>query len=193
MRHPFHIIGLTALLVGVLIACGGATGESPGTDDAGVGSDSGTSDSAGIDTGVPMDAPADTQPDGPNARRVSCGAAECTREGDGRGREVCCVTPGAPPQMKCTRELDLAACDQGRRECDDAADCSGADVCCAETSNDGKMSTRCMPTCMTGAERWQVCKTSSECPSSIPCTMGICPQQGVVGFCVGAAVPRGCF
>lgn len=105
----------------------------------------------------------DAPPGTPNARRVSCGVAECTREGDGRGREICCVTPGIPPQSKCTRELDTAACDQGRRECDDTADCSDGQVCCAETSNNDTMSTRCMPTCITGVERWQVCKTTAEC------------------------------
>jgi hypothetical protein len=193
MRCPSHLIRVSALLVGVLIACGGATSEVVGAADSGTGSDSGTtSGSSGSSVVPPTDASLDARPDGPNTRLVSCGAKDCLRDGDGRSREVCCVTPGAPPQMACTRELDPAACDQGRRECDDTADCSGGEVCCAETSNDDKMSTRCMPSCITGVERWQVCKTSAECAGGIPCTMGICPRQGAIGFCVGAALPRGC-
>ena len=198
MRRSSTPTSVSALVIGVVgaliafVACGGATSEIPaGGADASGGQDSGTtSDSSS--GGLPVDAPLDAPPGTPNARRVSCGVAECTREGDGRGREICCVTPGIPPQSKCTRELDTAACDQGRRECDDTADCSDGQVCCAETSNNDTMSTRCMPTCITGVERWQVCKTTAECDPGIPCTMGICPRQGVIGFCVGAALPRGC-
>jgi hypothetical protein len=190
--HPLLAMMRRALqLVSVaLVACGGATSQDPFGSDASAGSDAGA-DAAG-DVAFAVDAPVDARIDGQNPRRVSCGAVECSREGDGRGREVCCVTPGTPPQMKCTRELEPSACDQGTRQCDDTADCSGGEVCCAETSDDGKMSTRCLPTCITGAERWQVCKTDAECEGNIPCTTGICPRQGVFGFCVGAAVPRGC-
>ena len=193
MHRSLRFLVVFALLALAFAACGGGTSGVPAPSDAGASADAGTtSDSAAGDAG-PLDGatPVDAATAGPNAGRVSCGAVECTREGDGRSREICCVTPGAPPKMTCTKELDEAACDQGERECDDTADC-GNQVCCAETTDDGKMSTRCMATCITGVPRWQLCKSSAECEGGVPCTMGICPKQGIAGFCVGAEIPRGC-
>jgi hypothetical protein len=176
------------------MACGGTTVDIPplGPDGGGSGGlEASVADVAtSADVSVPLDAKLDAP--GPNTNAVTCGTAECARTGDGRGREVCCVRAGLPPGMVCTRELDPAACTGGRRACDDTADCAGVGVCCAETANDGSMHTACLPTCITGVERWQVCKDTSECPLGIPCTMGICPRQGVIGFCVGAALPNGC-
>lgn len=177
--------------VAVIVACGGATAQDVDGLPAEGGADSGSTTNnpeaaAAKDTGTTKDATATTNP-----KSVTCGADECPRSGDGKSREICCVKPGAPPEMACARELDPDACKEARRECDDAADCDAGQVCCAET-NSGRMNTVCMATCITGAPRWQVCKTSAECEGGIPCTTGICPKQGVYGFCVGAAIPDGC-
>ena len=198
-------VSLVALvaLVALVVACGGTVQIDPPepTDAAATGDGSAPLDAPpaptspptppGPDATVVRDATtADAAPE-INKDAVTCGAVECTRTGDGKSRQICCVTPGSPPTLMCTPELDPGACTTGRRECDDSADCGGTGVCCAETRS-GNMTTRCLPSCETGAPRWQVCKTTAECQGGIPCTHGICPRQGKIGFCVGAAIPDGC-
>lgn len=184
MRTGRALVGLTLV---VLAACGGAVADVGDPRDEG----RDAAASPGLDGGRPTDAtPAADALVGPisDSGRVSCGARECLPDGSGAG-EVCCVEPGKPPSMTCTI---AAACEEGRRACDDTTDCARGNVCCAETDDRDRMSTRCMPSCITGVSRWQVCKTESECPRGIPCTRGICPLQGEIGFCVGAALPDGC-
>jgi hypothetical protein len=53
--------------------------------------------------------------------------------------------------------------------CDEAADCDEGRVCCAESSDPDvpggprALATRCLPTCITGLPRFQVCRRDDEC------------------------------
>jgi hypothetical protein len=195
---PIVVAVLIACLVAAAAAsCGGASSSVGAADAAGgdgsSSSASSSSSSSSSSSGGPDATTADATVDAStsDARGVTCGASECTREGDGKSRQVCCVVPGSPPSASCIPELAPNPCPNGgRRECDDRADCAPDNVCCAEQSNEG-LATRCMPTCVTGVQRWQVCKTSADCEIGFPCTTNACPKQGPIGFC-GAGLPSGC-
>jgi hypothetical protein len=68
-------------------------------------------------------------------------------------------------------------------------------VCCAEGGeltgqDDRSLVTACQPSCITGAPRWQVCRTDAECEGvSGSCKPYECPGRPALRYCTR---PDGC-
>jgi hypothetical protein len=153
---PFFVAAIVA-------ACGGGTASiGSGSDgaDGGSGGDGGqTGDGSSSDGSTAADG-GDSGGGGSSAGVVACGPKPCSLTGP--VREVCCFRRSG--EASCELET-VSACLGHRLGCDEKADCEGANVCCAEEIGDGRIATRCMPTCITNAPRTQVCKSSDECES----------------------------
>jgi hypothetical protein len=103
-----------------------------------------------------------------NPNNIVCGAHLCNAD-----TEICCKTFN---DAGC--QAPGSNCQGTTAECDEAADCSGAQVCCAAALGQGSAS--CRNNC-TGQER-QLCKTNAECSN------GTC----YTNRCVGGTVIQSC-
>lgn len=183
-----RLLGTMTISFAIFAACGGAVapaiGEGDGDGDGdgssgGVGGGSGSGSgggaradagSGGVDGGSP-DAP---PPDGVSDPGViTCGATTCKAGGIATpGAQYCCVEEAAGGPTSSCKPSAERGCRGHRLTCDEAADCGGATVCCAERQRFGGSDfvvTGCRPTCITGAPRFQVCKTDAECENGGSC------------------------
>jgi hypothetical protein len=186
-------IGIAAVLIAVLSACGG--------DDDGEGDLRACGDAVCAQGSVCCDhctgacvpensgafCPDDNDPgrdcdavSDPDA--IACAGAPCDR-----ASEICCLGTD-DGQDECLAS-DSGDCAMGwALRCDEAADCGGADVCCvllgAGPGNPGSAS--CDATC--GPSGIQLCQTDDECENGGPCATRTC--SGVEVNVCGA--PDGC-
>ncbi len=118
---------------------------------------------------------------GSNPGKVTCGAAECDLDA---GQECCDTVTNDAGVQKCGFSGAGSFCMLGAPEaCDEKADCTGANICCMQFLPLG-IETSCLPTCITGAERYQACKTSAECESGTgPCATYTCKNGETVQSC----------
>ncbi|MBX3264803.1 MAG: hypothetical protein KF782_34345 [Labilithrix sp.] len=175
----------------IFAACGGAVapvigdGEgsgSSGGDGRGVGGGSGSGGGSRADggfadvDGAPPDAPPDAGASDPGV--IACGATTCQAGPLGApAGEYCCVEGAAGGPASSCKSAAERSCRGHRLACDEAADCGGATVCCAErqrSSGGDFVVTVCRPTCITGAPRFQVCKTDAECENGGSCVAYDC-------------------
>lgn len=189
MKILFPALALAMLQLG----CGDDSGANIASDDAG--SADGTADVTVDETGadstadstVNVDAAADAvadandggggdaATDGPvdggvisAPGNVSCGAASCVIPAS------CCAQP-ADGGLSCQNG---GGCAGGlQRECDEAADCPGAQVCCYENTANG-LTSSCHADCGGGGgTRTQACRLASECLSGT-CAVHACSDGG---------------
>ncbi|MBI5478099.1 MAG: hypothetical protein HY906_04545 [Deltaproteobacteria bacterium] len=120
----------------------------------------------------------------PDPGLLGCGSEACTT-----ATQLCCIadngTVGCVP--------DSAHCAGLERACDEAADCAGGDRCCVPMTARvfPAYRTQCAPDCSTShGFFFQVCKTSSECPTGVDCLMQRC-DAGTVQTC-GLLDPNYC-
>ncbi len=183
-----RLIGALAMVA----ACGGADAvDVLGASDAGpgaTGTDASTTDS-GTSSDASTSADGATRPDAgggnpatPDPKLVSCGGTQCSRSGP--VRQFCCYAQSGPV---CQADALVGSCNGHRVTCDEKADCDNG-VCCMEGGNE-RIQTRCLPTCITDAPRYQVCKTNGECESG-SCTSYNCgSNMPALKFCQR---PPGC-
>ena len=136
--------GSAALMVMLLLACGGASKsdlfagggtDSPNVDggagaDASVSSDGGTTADARPNDGSVSDVSVvDTGVDAAPQDGIRCGATFCTP-----GTQVCCRGAGVNPTFSCVNPAGCQGISQLPIPCDDANDCTAmgrpGDVCC---------------------------------------------------------------
>jgi hypothetical protein len=120
------------------------------------------------------------------AGKVRCGNKECDLDAG----QACCDSIGADGGAHtCGPRNAGSFCLSGaEQDCDEKADCPSGGVCCLQFLAQGILA-RCMPTCVTGAERYQACATSAECENSGPCAQYTCPSGESVRTCER---PLGC-
>jgi len=172
----------------VIAACGGANatdifnssdGGASTTDGGSTSADgSSGSDSSTTDGGPKTDG-SNPIPGASDPGLVACGGDSCIRTGAATAREICCFN--ANGQTTCQNET-LNACTGSRLLCDEKADCENG-ICCAEASSGDRIQTRCLPTCVTGAQRYQVCKTDKECESGSCKAYDCGPDVPPLKFC----------
>ena len=202
------------VLLAWLAGCGGAVANG----DGGLGSDGGSDGGAGVDGGcVPgtmrmVDAcnwcqcaqngtwactgiacldggpPPPLPASDPNL--ITCAGAPCKVPGN-----YCCntgITP-SPAAQKCVPDT-TSACGGLRQMCDEAADCSGGQVCCV-TPNAAiriALNAECAPkgSCKDPTYFPQLCKTNAECDNGQPCVPQPC--LGVTIWSCGGIDPKRC-
>jgi hypothetical protein len=172
-------------LAGALGGCGNeaeipAAGDDAGDDAASASSSSGsTSSSGGSSSGDVEDAATDAAADSgdagstgdadvTNPNVIACGSQQCNA-----ATQVCCQTLN---DAGC--QAPDAPCQGVKSACDEAADCPGAEVCCAAQLGFGGAA--CDTAC-TGQER-QLCKTNAECADG-PCYVNTCTGGRKVQSC----------
>jgi hypothetical protein len=128
----------------------------------------------------------DVAPCAGSARTVSCGATECALDAG----QACCDTIREDASTHACGSLASGSfCFGGAlQECDEKADCPSGNVCCLQFLTQG-ISATCMPTCITGAERYQACATTAECENGGPCQSHGCASGERVQTC---EKPRQC-
>ncbi len=157
----------------VCVACGGggSTGDDSGTMTDGSVTTDGTSPTDG--TVSDQQNPQDTGNDGMNMTpmgQVSCGGATCMTP-----MQYCCQGMAMDGGSALSCVMGGGACNKdGRRMCDDKADCPMGEVCCYEANN-GLLGSSCRATC--GMNRVQACKTSPECQMD----GGMCAMHSCMG------------
>jgi hypothetical protein len=116
-----------------------------------------------------------------NKDKITCGATDCTTDGDGNGR--CCWPGGDQTKAVCATQADGLQCvvDSFEIACDEKADCN-AGICCW---GDGQ--TECADDCTTanvgrpdGQPDMQICKTDAECGGTTKCAQKSC-KVGAAG------------
>ena len=190
-RRAIAGLAVFSLLAGGAVACGGSSSPGVGaSEDAG--SDATLPDSAGPGPGADGASRdgaggGDAQPDarggadtGPNPGLVSCSGTDFTIP-----TEICCVVGDAGTCRNVAAQCTFGA----EVRCDDKADCD-AGFCCYENTS---LDSRCISTCITGAPRYQACKTSAECETpGETCTTWTCNGGRVVRTCQ-KPLGLGCF
>jgi hypothetical protein len=109
-----------------------------------------------------------------NPGKVSCGAAECTSP-----TQACCagVLLDGGPRNTCQPAGD--GCFGVKQECDEKADCNGAQICCTDFG--GGLSFECKAGC--AGQNVQICKTSAECGDAGACKEYSCPGGRKIRSC----------
>jgi hypothetical protein len=139
-------------------ADGGGAGSSSGGGSSGAASSSGgsssggTSSSGGAGDGGGGDGGGDATTGGPsNPGKTTCGTKECTS-----ATETCCQSQN---DAGCIANNMNCGFGTASKECDEAADCQGGDICCQQG-----VSTECRPAkdC-DGFGEFITCKTNTEC------------------------------
>jgi hypothetical protein len=150
----------------------GGADDGASTKDAAVASDAPSAADAGID------APA-AAADGGTGGLIGCGAEAClagTQSCCDRGNDAAACTALAGP---CNLGWQLF--------CDDVTDCDGGRICCLEPT---LATARCLPTCVTGLPRHQLCGGDAECAQpGQTCQRYTCPGGHTVRAC---EEPFGC-
>ncbi len=169
-------------------ACGGCCGPSVGmTCDYACPSDAGTFRATCVGTGGAGAWKVDSCTSGGSTPgKVACGGKECDLDA---GQGCCDTVTNDAGKQTCGPLAAGSFCSTGAvEECDEKADCTGSKVCCIQFLAQGIQAT-CMPTCITGVERYQVCKTTSECELGGPCQTHTCGAGETVQSCTK---PLGC-
>lgn len=181
MRTLFFLCLLTPCAASFLLgACGGndnVTGATDGGNDS-TAQDSASADGASdrasdVSTDTATDARQDASDGGAEAGpgsgpgKIGCGSATC----DIDGGQACCDTVAADASThQCGSLAQGSFCPFGATQtCDKKADCTTG-VCCIQFLLNG-IQASCLPTCITGAERYQACATSAECESAGTCAV----------------------
>ncbi len=105
---------------------------------------------------------------GSNPGHVACGSMTCDL---GAGQACCDTVSMDASTHACGSLANLSFCMMGATQaCDEKADCTNGNLCCILFNQNG-IEARCLPTCITGAERYQACKTSAECENLGTCSV----------------------
>jgi hypothetical protein len=117
-------------------------------------------------------------PGGPGL--VVCGATACDLDA---GQGCCDTINNDASTHQCGPLAAGSFCLTGAtQECDDKDDCKNAEVCCLLFLPQG-IQASCMPSCITGAPRYQACSTAAECENGAPCASHACPAGETVRTC----------
>ncbi len=118
----------------------------------------------------------------PDPGVVACGSQSCSTTG--QTAQFCCLNDaGATCNSK---ESDCKA-DSIEAYCDEAADCTGSDICCGKLSaTDQKLKIQCTAesNCKQDQFTYQVCKTDAECTNDAGCKVQNC-AGAIVHTCGG--------
>lgn len=116
-----------------------------------------------------------------NPGKVTCGADECDLSA---GQECCDTVTLDAGKQACGAAASGSFCPLGAPQaCDEKADCANGNVCCIEFLTQG-IGAGCRSTCISGAERYQACKTDAECePGTGPCALHACRSGQTVRTC----------
>lgn len=203
MKRLTWIIGGVSLFAwgvsGAAAGCGGDDAMTPSVDPDGgsastsSGGSSGTTSSSGASSGTTSSSGSTSSNGGTggdggdggdggagqsNPGKVTCGATECTVPA-----QFCCRGSG---DAGC---VDASAfCIGADIECDEKADCPGAEICC-RGGNSG--SQRCNATAAECTDPGEAiaCKSNSDCPDAGTCTEWSCANNVKVRTCT---MPPGC-
>jgi len=135
---------------------GGGTDGSSGGADGGSGTD-GATDGGGGDGGGQTSSP----------DKIPCGnGMQCTTPA-----EVCCVTGTGLGSADAGCQAAASPCAGGSLKCDEKADCTGGDICCAGFGG-GTGGSECKTAC--SMMQAQLCKTNAECTGGV-CYANKCP------------------
>lgn len=160
---------------------GGGSDAGPGSDGGNTGDDGGTGSdgSAGDDGGNTM-----TDGGGGGTVGIACGMDTCDP-----ATQKCCTTFGGPGTTSSMCVASDAMCMGTAAACDGPEDCSGGDVCCAQSSGSGGFSFEM--TCVAAAMcegggftgPFELCHTMADCNTTgdMCCPTMIIP--GVDGTC----------
>jgi hypothetical protein len=111
---------------------------------------------------------------------VGCGATACDLDA---GQACCDTIRNDAGTHACGSLASGSFCFTGAvEECDEKADCPDKDVCCVQFAPQG-ITASCMPTCVTGLERYQACSTDAECENGGQCALYACPAGESVRTC----------
>jgi hypothetical protein len=134
----------------------GASGASSGSSSGSSGSGDGGSSSGSAAMCMSVDGGAQCSDPG----MVPCGSTSCTTS-----MTYCCVVNqgDAGPQETCVPPNGSCASTAARISCNEAADCTGSNVCCASFPMLGVQGvTSCMASC-SAQQNVQICRSDAEC------------------------------
>jgi hypothetical protein len=117
---------------------------------------------------------------------VSCNGMTCAAI-----NHFCCDQMGVE---SCMSKPKPGTCAGSQRECDEKADCIGANVCCIPPNQNILLAynTMCAANCgMNDPFSFQVCKTSAECQNGMACIGQPCLGK-IIYTCGGAIPPNRC-
>jgi hypothetical protein len=178
MKGPF-----AAVLILSFTGCGGST--SSGLKDGGAT----PADAAPVDAGAEASSSGGakdaTATEGSDPGLIACGTTTCSGGPTPGIGQSCCIDDD---QKASCVSASSGTCTTHRIGCDEARDCTGEAVCCAEGAIAGGseqyVTTHCMPSCITGNPRIQVCKTDDECENgSCAAYEGCTPDFLHLRFC----------
>jgi hypothetical protein len=116
----------------------------------------------------------------PGAGYVSCGATACDLDA---GQACCDTIVNDAGTHACGALAQGSFCFNGAEQtCDEKADCPGNQVCCIQFLPQG-IQAGCLPSCVTGLERYQACMTDVECENGGPCAPHACAAGETVRTC----------
>ncbi|MGO8991900.1 MAG: hypothetical protein ACLQVI_01130 [Polyangiaceae bacterium] len=167
---PFASFASASVFCGSLIAaCGGSSSSNPPG-----GADSGTSTT---DSGAQPLSDSSTTGDSSTTPGIDAAAFACTPTSGCTAPETCCITQTASSCIAAG-----ATCSGAAIACVNTGGCTGGDVCCGVYSGGTTGSASCQAApCAAGD--YQLCASSTECPSGESCHIVF----STYGYCVAGA------
>ncbi len=158
---------LSTFVLFASLSCGGITATQTDGGDASTGSSNTILDAA-------SDAP---KADATTGSSSDPGVVTCNGSPCDTATSYCCDETTVPPNGQRCVSNSVSSCGGLRRRCDEAADCTGGQVCCIPPNAAMRVAytTVCSKgPCTDDVLNYQVCKTSAECTNGQPCVTQQC-------------------